>query len=147
MKNLLLLLAIVAGGCIPIQAGINSILRRTLGEPMQAALVSFAVGTLALWGYSLAARQTWPSFNELVAVPWWLWTGGLLGAVFVTCTILLGPKLGAATMTAFMLLGQLAVSVVLDHFALVGFPEHPVSLLRLLGVAMLFGGAILVRIF
>lgn len=147
MKNLLLLLAIAAGGCIPIQAGINSILRRTLGEPMQAALVSFAVGTLALWAYSLAARHTWPSFSELAAVPWWLWTGGLLGAVFVTCTILLGPKLGAATMTAFMLLGQLAVSVVLDHFALVGFPEHPVSLLRLLGVAMLFGGAVLVRIF
>ena len=71
----------------------------------------------------------------------------LFGAVFVSCTIMLGPKLGAATMTAFMLLGQLAVSVILDHFALVGFPEHPASLLRLLGVAMLFGGAILVRIF
>ncbi len=60
---------------------------------------------------------------------------------------MLGPKLGAATMTSFMLLGQLAVSVILDHFALVGFPEHPASLLRLLGVAMLFGGAVLVRIF
>ena len=147
MKNILLLLAIAAGGCLPIQAGINGILRRFLGEPMQAALVSFAVGTLGLWGYSLAVRHSWPSITELAAVPWWLWTGGLLGAVFVTCTILLGPKLGAATMTAYMLLGQLAVSIVLDHFALVGFPEHPVSLLRLLGVAMLFGGAILVRIF
>ena len=147
MKSLLLLLAVVGGGCIPVQAGINNLLRRFLGDPMQASLVSFAVGTLALWIYSLVTRQSWPGISEVAATPWWLWIGGLFGTVFVTCTIMLGPKLGAATMTAFMLLGQLAVSVILDHFALVGFPEHPASLLRLLGVAMLFGGAVLVRIF
>ena len=86
-------------------------------------------------------------FDRPVIVQYLSWIGGLFGTVFVTCTIMLGPKLGAATMTAFMLLGQLAVSVILDHFALVGFPEHPASLLRLLGVAMLFGGAVLVRVF
>ena len=48
MKHILLLLAFGAGCCLPVQAGINTLLRRFLGEPMQAALVSFAVGTLAL---------------------------------------------------------------------------------------------------
>ncbi len=47
MKHILLLLAFGAGCCLPVQAGINTLLRRFLGEPMQAALVSFAVGTLA----------------------------------------------------------------------------------------------------
>ena len=83
MKHILLLLAFGAGCCLPVQAGINTLLRRFLGEPMQAALVSFAVGTLALWVYSLAARHTWPSISQLSAVPWWMWTGGVLGAIFV----------------------------------------------------------------
>ena len=46
MKHILLLMAFGAGCCLPVQAGINTLLRRFLGEPMQAALVSFAVGTL-----------------------------------------------------------------------------------------------------
>ncbi|GAB6038562.1 DMT family transporter [Fundidesulfovibrio butyratiphilus] len=147
MKSLLLVLAFSAGCCIPIQAGINALLRRTLGDAMQTSLVSFAVGTLALWLYSLLARHTWPSLGELAGVPLWQWTGGLLGAAFVTCTIVLSPKLGAATMTAFLLLGQLAASVALDHFALVGFPEHPASFWRLVGVGLLFLGAWMVRTF
>ena len=145
MKHILLLLAFGAGCCLPVQAGINTLLRRFLGEPMQAALVSFAVGTLALWLYSLAARHTWPPLSQLSAVPWWMWTGGILGAIFVSCTIFLAPRLGAATMTAVMLSGQLVASVLLDHFALVGFPEHPVSPLRLVGIGLLFAGAWLVR--
>lgn len=147
MKHILLLLAFGAGCCLPVQAGINTLLRRFLGEPMQAALVSFAVGTLALWLYSLAARHTWPLLSQLSAVPWWMWTGGILGAIFVSCTIFLAPRLGAATMTAVMLSGQLVASVLLDHFALVGFPEHPVSTLRLVGIGLLFAGAWLVRVF
>ena len=147
MKHILLLLAFGAGCCLPVQAGINTLLRRFLGEPMQAALVSFAVGTLALWLYSLAARHTWPPLSQLSAVPWWMWTGGVLGAIFVSCTIFLAPRLGAATMTAIMLSGQLVASVLLDHFALVGFPEHPVSPLRLVGIGLLFAGAWLVRVF
>lgn len=147
MKHLLLVLAFGAGCCLPVQAGINTLLRRFLGEPMQAALVSFAVGTVALWLYSLASRHTWPALSQLSAVPWWMWTGGLLGAIFVSCTIFLAPRLGAATMTAIMLSGQLAASVLLDHFALVGFPEHPVSPLRLVGLGLLFAGAWLVRVF
>ena len=139
-------LVVFAGCVVALQPPINAALGRTVGL-LESGLVSFAVGTLALWIYSLVTRQSWPGISEIAATPWWLWIGGLFGTVFVTCTIMLGPKLGAATMTAFMLLGQLAVSVILDHFALVGFPEHPASLLRLLGVAMLFGGAVLVRIF
>ena len=65
----------------------------------------------------------------------------------MSCTIFLAPRLGAATMTAVMLSGQLVASVLLDHYALVGFPEHPVSPLRLAGIALLFAGAWLLRVF
>lgn len=138
MKHILLLLAFGAGCCLPVQAGINTLLRRFLGEPMQAALVSFAVGTVALWLYSLAARHTWPSLSQL-AVPWWMWTGGVLGAIFVSCTIFLAPRLGAATMTAVMLwpAGGLGAARPLCPC---GFSRTPCFALRLAGIGLLFAG-------
>jgi len=147
MRNAYILAAFVAGALVPIQAGINILLRKVLGDPVQASFVSFLVGTLALGVYSLAARHTWPSFSEMWGTPLWLWMGGLFGAAFVTVTIFAGPKLGAATMTAFMLMGQLVASVVLDHYALVGYPEHSVSLPRLAGVALLALGAWMIKVF
>lgn len=147
MNILLILLAFAAGTLMPVQAGINALLRKVLGDPLQASFISFFVGTLALGLWSLAARHTWPSFAELTDTPAWLWTGGLLGAAFVTVTIFLGPKLGASTMTAFLLLGQLVASAVLDHFGLIGFPEHPVTLWRIAGICLLGLGAWMIRAF
>lgn len=147
MKTILILAALVAGALVPVQAGINIQLRKLLGDPVQSAFISFLVGTLALGAYSLMARHPWPSLSEMARAPLWLWVGGFLGACFVTATIYVGPKLGAATMTAFMLLGQLVASVVLDHYALAGYPEHPVTWTRLAGVALLVAGAWLIRAF
>jgi transporter family-2 protein len=42
--------------------------------------------------------------------------------------------------------GQMAVSVVIDHFGLMGFPEKPVSLARLVGVALIIGGMVITQI-
>ena len=44
----LLLLAILVGIALPVQAGVNAQLRISLGHPLVAAFVSFLVGTLAL---------------------------------------------------------------------------------------------------
>ncbi|WP_243310741.1 DMT family transporter [Fundidesulfovibrio agrisoli] len=147
MRNAFILVAFVAGALVPIQAGLNIQLRKVLGDPVQASFISFLVGTLALGVYSLAARHTWPSLTEMASTPLWLWTGGLMGAAFVTATILVGPRLGAASMTAFMLMGQLVASVVLDHYSFVGYPEHPVSWARLAGVGLLALGAWMIKAF
>ena len=75
------------------------------------------------------------------------WTGGALGAYFVAATIFLAPKLGATTMVALLLAGQMVASLALDHFGLLGYPIHPVSLGRIAGVVMIAGGVMLVRNF
>ncbi|HAR68836.1 MAG TPA: EamA-like transporter family protein, partial [Thermus scotoductus] len=43
------LLALLAGAVLPLQAGVNAELARVVGGPVRSALVSFAVGTLALF--------------------------------------------------------------------------------------------------
>jgi transporter family-2 protein len=47
-------------------------------------------------------------------------------------------------MIALIVTGQMMTSMVLDHFGLVGYPVHPVNVLRLLGMVLLVGGVVLI---
>lgn len=142
-----ILLAVAAGVCIPTQAGINAQLSHLTRSAVLAATVSFAVGTLCLTFYSVATRLPPPAAATIAAAPWWVWCGGALGAFFVTSTIFLVPKLGATTMLSLVLAGQMATSLLLDHYGAFGFPQHAISVPRVLGVLLVVAGALLVRKF
>lgn len=137
-------LAFAAGVMLIVQVGVNSTLRRALGTPVVAALMSFLVGTLALLLYLWLSRAPWPARAQLAAAPLWAWTGGLLGAFYVVATIIVGPRLGAAALLALVVFGQLLTSLLVDHFGWLGFPQHALTPLRLLGAALLFGGVLLI---
>jgi transporter family-2 protein len=143
----LALLALAAGTCIPTQAGINARLSLWARSPVLAATISFLVGTVVLTGYVLAARLPLPALRSAAAQPWWLWSGGVLGAFFVAVTIYLAPRLGATNMLAWVLAGQMLAAMTLDHFGLLGYPLHPLSLGRLAGIVLLIAGVLLIRIF
>jgi transporter family-2 protein len=145
MKWMYILLALVAGAGMPLQAGINMRLRQSLGGSTLAALVSFAVGTLCLLAYVLATRTPMPSAGSVSGVPWWGWTGGALGAFFVFSSIVLAAQLGAAATMAWLLAGQFLAALVLDHYGLVSFAVREVSWPRILGVGLLIAGALLVN--
>lgn len=147
MTAFLIALAVAGGFFLPVQAGINAGLRGHLQSPVQAALVSFTVGTLGLAAYVLIERQPWPSLAELWRVPPLLWTGGLMGAFFVAMSVVLAPRLGAAVMIAYVIAGQLTASALLDHFGWLGYPVHELTWPRLLGLALLAAGAALVKLF
>jgi transporter family-2 protein len=50
-------------------------------------------------------------------------------------------------MLAWLLAGQMLAALLLDHFGLLGYPFHPLSLGRVAGVLLLMAGAYMVRIF
>jgi transporter family-2 protein len=147
MELLYILLALIAGSCAPTQAGINSQLSMIARSPVLAALISFAVGTVSLAVYSGATRIPWPEPRSFSNLPWWIWTGGCLGAFLVAVTILVASRLGAATLMASMVAGQMAASLVLDHYGLVGYSVRPISLWRIVGVILLVAGVIIIRKF
>jgi transporter family-2 protein len=134
-----------AGALIATQAGVNAQLARSLGSPVLAATVSFVVGTLALAVWALALYRQWPGKAAALAAPWWAWTGGLLGAVFVLATAALARRLGAATLISVAIAGQITFALVLDHFGLVGFPVRPMSAWRVAGACLLISGTVLIR--
>jgi transporter family-2 protein len=147
MDLVLLLVAVAIGAFMPIQAGVNSLLRGHLSSPLTAAFISFFVGTVALLVACLIQRAPWPSLQVLGKLPAWLWTGGVLGASFVAGTIVLAPRIGAVAMTSFILVGQLLASLLLDHHGLLGYPMHGLNGWRILGVVLLAAGAWLIRVF
>ncbi len=147
MDLVYILIALVAGACAPTQAGINSQLRIWTHDPVLAAMISFLVGTLALAAYVLVLRVPFPPIKTVPVLPLWMWSGGLLGAFLVLVSIVLAPKIGAANLMAFMIAGQMVSGIVLDHFGLIGYEIHPTNVWRLIGVALLVAGVILIKKF
>jgi bacterial/archaeal transporter family-2 protein len=147
MVWLYLLLAAAAGAMLPFQFGINAQLAHWVGSPIRAAFVSFVVGALALLVIALFVRKPLPSGGTLRDVPWWVWTGGLLGAFYVAGSIVTAPKLGASTLVAAVVAGQALASLLVDQFGWVGFKEHHLTPGRAVGMALVAGGVALVRIF
>lgn len=140
-----LALAVAAGSVLSVQAGVNSLLARRLGGPLEATLASFLTGLVALIAAGWIKRSPWPGIDRVVHVPLPMWCGGLLGAFYVGATIFLSPRLGAATLFGVIVAGQMVTAVVLDHFGLLGFAAQPVTALRIVGVVLVISGVVLIR--
>ncbi|MFT4913675.1 MAG: transporter family-2 protein [Brevundimonas sp.] len=143
--TLFAMLAVVFGGAATaLQAPTNARMMTAVGSPVNAAFVSFAVGTAAL-GILAVVLQTRPDMAASRALPWYAWVGGLYGAIFVVAAAWGVPKLGVATTITLMVAGQLLLSLVLDHFGAMGVPKQPLNLGRVAGVALVLAGVLLVR--
>ncbi len=144
-QALLFLFAVVAGVMLPIQAGLNSEIGKSLKSPVYATLVSFVVGTLGLLCYLLLARTQWSELKNGFQLPWYYWSGGLLGAVYVVAIIVLTPRLGVALTFGLTVAAQMVFGVVMDHYGWLGVPVSPINWPRVIGVALIIAGVVLVR--
>ena len=148
MSNIALpiLLAVAAGVSLVVQQALNANLRTALASAAWSGFTSYLVGTLCMALLALALRDPVPGASVAARIPWWAWSGGLFGAIFIGLAILLIPQIGAATFIALLVTGQMLASLAFDHFGLLGVPVHPASLVRLAGAAFLVLGAVLVRL-
>lgn len=144
MNYLYVLLAFLTGLAVTVQAGVNTNLRQALANPVLAATISFGSGFLSLVLLVLASGSSVPSVDTLRQISWWKWTGGLIGAVYVTTVIISVPKIGTANLVSLSVAGQLLAAVVLDHYGLLGFSLHPANGWRLLGILLIMAGVLLV---
>jgi transporter family-2 protein len=127
-----------------LQAPTNALLARGVGSSVNAALVSFAVGTLALLAVSLVLGDR-PSGGAVRALPWYAWTGGLYGAIFVAMAAYAAPRLGVTFFLMVAIAGQLVMALLLDRTGAFGLARVDVSATRLAGVALVVAGCFLVR--
>jgi bacterial/archaeal transporter family-2 protein len=124
----------VGGGfLLALQPPINAALRGRVGT-FESALISFLVGTVVLAVIVAATRQ-----GDLLAfrgAPLWMLSGGLIGAVFVTVTLLAAPKLGVTALVVATLAGQVTAGVLIDTFGWFGIEPKPLEPRRLIGIVL-----------
>ena len=140
-------LALVAGAALAVQAAINGRLSQATGNAVTAGVISFGVGLACLLAGMVVLRIRIPAASTLGALPVWVWCGGAFGAVYVALAILAVPKLGTAALIAFLVAGQMAASLALDHFGAFGLAEQSINVWRVLGAVLLTAGVVLIRTF
>ena len=140
-----LVLAVFAGGMLPLQAATNARLANSFGGPVWAAALSGLVLTIVLTLVASAASRGGPRLDGLSALPWWAWIGGFCGAVLLSVSTALTPRLGAEQMIALVMTGQVLGSIALDNFGLVGLARQPLDLKHAIAGGLLIIGAVLMR--
>lgn len=140
-----MLLVFLAGAILPIQAGFNIQIGKTVQQPVFAAFASFLIGTVALFIYLVAIKFNFNTISATQSVSPIFWTAGILGAFYVASVIIIAPKLGTALTFSLIVGGQMIISLILDHFGLLGFSIKEINWQRILGVIFLVLGVLLIR--
>jgi transporter family-2 protein len=148
MTVVFILMAVGAGAFMVVQASINGQVRVRIADPWQAALISTSVSTASLFIISaISSRRLIPHVELVAEGPWWLWTGGLLGACIVAASLFLVSRLGSGVLFALLVTGQMFAALVMDHYGVLGLPVHQVNVQRVIGVVLLLAGVALIRVF
>ena len=142
-RGLAVVLTAAVGGLIALQAPINSHLGKAMGTT-QAAFVSFAIGTVLLFVIAMIAGGGLGDLGAVRHIEWYYLLGGVLGAAYVTTALVTVRSLGAGGVTAATIAGQLTASVIVDQLGILGVNRHPLTAVRVFGIALLAAGVYLV---
>ena len=131
----------VAGAVVGVQRALNGQINEHSHQSFTTSLLNFITGTtflviLILVGLALGKNDLSP----LPAGPWWIYTGGVIGVIYIAFTSTIVQHLGVLTFTLFSVGGQLAASLVIDLVS----PTDGVSVSAYLvtGLAMTYVGVI-----
>ena len=141
-RGLAVILTAIVGGLIALQPPVNAGLGRVTGS-VAAAFVSFLFGTLILVALVAVSGEA-EGLRSTFDVEWYYLTGGALGVAYVFTVLVTVSSIGAGGVAAATVTGQLTASVVIDRLGILGLEQQPLSVERLLGVALLLGGTYLV---
>lgn len=142
MKIVFAALAIAAGVAAALQAATNAGLSRSagLGPALVVNTVIVLIGAVGLWA-ALGAKTTFfPA-----SAPSTFYLGGLFGFVIIASLAYVFPRIGAAYAIALMIAGQCVAALIVDHFGLMGMPQDPLTVQRVIGVGLVAAGALVTR--
>jgi transporter family-2 protein len=136
-----LLLALIAGALVGVQRALNGQINEYSQNSYTTSLLNFITGTsfLSLFIIILIVLGR-VELQPLPAGPWWIYTGGVIGVIYIAATSLIVQHLGVLTFTLFSVGGQLIASLLLDIYS----PTQGVSVSWYLvsGIAMTYIGVL-----
>lgn len=150
-KNGYRLAAIIVGIASSTQIAVNGRLGAVVGHSLKAAMVSMIVGfigvsliTLCLFiakGRGGVIDDSMPD----VKGKWWMWTGGMFAIAIVGGSILVAQLLGTGLATVLSIVGQVVGGVIIDVTGFLGIEKKNVTLKKLIGIAMMLVGVVLIQ--
>ena len=130
---------------MPVQVAANARLREAVESPALTVLIAFVVGTIGMLLLTVTGVFGTNDISTVGEVPWWGWTGGLLSALVVICSMIALKPLGAGPVISGMVFGQLTTAMLLDHFGWLGVERSPVNTWKIVGAVLLLAGALLMQ--
>jgi transporter family-2 protein len=135
-------LAVAAGLAGSIQVAVMARLGERIGVLEALGFSATLTAALALV-ILLLFRHSLGGFERAVHQPWWMLTGGLMGLLIVFTVTFAGPRIGVAATVGILIAGQLVAGAAIDRWGLFGQDKIALHWPRLLGLALLAGGAAL----
>lgn len=131
----------IAGAIVGIQRALNGQINEYSHQSFTTSLLNFITGTsflliLIVAGIILGRNELSP----LPSGPWWIYTGGVIGVIYIAFTSTIVQHLGVLTFTLFSVGGQLVGSLIIDLVS----PTDGVSVSAYLvtGIVMTYTGVI-----
>jgi transporter family-2 protein len=131
----------IAGAIVAVQRALNGEINEYSHQSFATSLLNFATGaTFLLLVIITAVIIGIVDLSPLPAGPWWIYTGGVIGVIYIAFTSTIVQHLGVLTFTLFSVGGQLAGSLIIDLVS----PTDGVSVSAYLvtGLAMTYVGVI-----
>jgi transporter family-2 protein len=142
-------LAALSGLLIALQSRVNGELSSNLHSSIQAALISFATGLIAISFIGINNYQIKLGLIRLKNAlrtkefPWWGISGGMLGGIFIAFQSMLIPKVGVAVLSVGYIAGQTVTSLVIDKIGFTGGGAIHISKRRVLAASLTVVGVII----
>ena len=141
--------AAVVSGCLSAVVGaILASLGQVIGSAIQATTVLFAIATgvmivfCSLNGSVVKIRKAFTT-----SAPWWMWSGGILGAIIVYGNAWLIPLIGVSVFMMTLLIGQLLLSLMMERNGWLGAPKKHISIVQILGIIIMLAGVTLIKLY
>ena len=134
---LIILVGLAGGVAVGLQSPMASMITQRLGIFESVFIVHIGGALIALLPilfYSGGKLSQWRS------LPWYVLGAGIFGLIVIGAISYMIPKVGVAASITTIVAGQLLVSIVLDHFGLLGASVRSLDLTRLIGIVVVLAG-------
>ena len=125
----------------------NGSLGKTLGSPYVATFFVFLVAASSMALLMTITQTPFPSITIIRQTNWAMWIGGLIVVMNILTFTIVPQKIGIGNMIILFIGGQIVSSVVIDHYGLLNFQQHPINWQRMAGVLLLVSGVVLIKKF
>ncbi len=129
-------ISIFTGAILAIMISLNGGVSTVSGNYASSVIIHF-VGLIGIIAVLLVTKS---KFKNLKGIPFYMFTGGLIGILTVLFTNASFSTLGVSLTVSLSLLGQLITSLLVDHFGYFNLPINKFDKKKILGFIIIIIG-------